>query len=528
MAEKTRKFRDPRGFLAERGITDETYTDFSLRLDVLLAKIICGSRNMDKAIPEYWGDVFPGLRGNEALYGSVKDFYRMFRKTAMDIIKGVELSDESYPYYSNLQRMVVRYGLILNFGRETFTPAKEAEKMSGLLKETMPCGRGLIKQEVEADIAAYFGKKEEYRLSDPALELLQRERGSVQGIYDMLVRIVDKKEGRGGPENLFVSRSNSVKIESLLEECLLDLKENGNLYLGTSDKFERLFEKHWPQVYPNLEFTAKNASMVYSAIKKDVFLSAIRTLIIAGDVKDIRSPRIARCLAYGYTLKYVIVNIGSCRDMDVIWEEVSEMAAKINFVGVNQEEENDIIGLLSERYCRASGEVDEEIISYLMKHKERIGKIYQIIRDAFNSRFASKSLEERDRIISELQQRVEYEDINALKKAVTYLGDKDFGYVLNDLYRVCHGYDPFDERKVKDSLKGLFYVLGLLGIEADMADKVNQVFSETDELNAQCSYDDDIEKSTGKRSVRYPGWKVMGERVLPPVCMNLEPADEQL
>ena len=181
------------------------------------------------------------------------------------------------------------------------------------------------------------------------------------------------------------------------------------------------------------------------------------------------------------------------------------------------------ISFLAERYCTVQGIVDEEILSCLMERKERIVNIYHMIRDAFNSRFTSKSLEEKDRIISELQQRVECEDINTLKRAVRYFGDKDFGYILNDLFRSCYGYDSFDERKVKDSLNGLFYVLGLLGIEAEGADKVDEVFSETDELNEQCRYDDDIEKSNGRYVVRYPGWKVMGERVLAPVSMNFSP-----
>ena len=522
MARKSRN-RIPRGYFSERGVAEDLICDLNLKLDILLAKIICSRREINEALSEYWKDFFPESAEGSNVYECAKSYYSTFRKTAMDIIRGIEVTAEAYPYYSNLQRMVVRYALMLYFDKEEFTAAGEGDKIFELLKRIIPSGRLFVKQEVELDLATYFGEKVEYRLSDTAWELLQKEKNSLQDLYDRLLQAVTKREGNVFSENIFVSRFNSVKLEGLLEECFLDFRRNQELYSGQSDKFEKLLEKHWPQTYPGVALTEKNQKMVYNAIKEDKLLNAVRTLIIAGNVKDIRSPQIARCLAYGYTMKYVMVSLRSCRDMDAICEEVSEMAARINFVGVDQDEENDIISFLAERYCTVQGIVDEEILSCLMERKERIVNIYHMIRDAFNSRFTSKSLEEKDRIISELQQRVECEDINTLKRAVRYFGDKDFGYILNDLFRSCYGYDSFDERKVKDSLNGLFYVLGLLGIEAEGADKVDEVFSETDELNEQCRYDDDIEKSNGRYVVRYPGWKVMGERVLAPVSMNFSP-----
>lgn len=510
----------PRGYFSERGIDEELICELYLKLDVLLAKIICSKRQMNEALSDYWRDFFPDLAEGGTAYECAKGFYKAFRKTAMDIIKGVEVSAETYPYYSNLQRMVVRYTLLLHFDKESFTAAEEEEKIFELVKGVIPSGRLFVNQEVELDLATYFGEKREYRLSEAAQELLRKEKRSIQDLHDRLLQIVASKEGRMFSDNIFVSKFNSVRLEGLLEECFLDFRQNEESYLGHSDKFERLLEKHWPQAYPNLAFTEKSQKMVYHAIKEDKLLNAVRTLIIAGNVKDIRSPQIARCLAYGYTLKYVMVSLRSCRDMDAICEEVSEMAARINFVGVDQDEENDIIAFLARRYCTVQGVVDEEILNCLLERKEKIVKVYHMIRDAFNSRFTSKSLEEKDKIISELQQRVECEDTNTLKRAVRYLGDKDFGYILNDLFRICHGYDSFDERKVKDSLNGLFYILGLLGIEAEEADKVGEVFSDADELNEQCQYDDDMEKSDGRYVVRYPGWKVMGERVLAPISMN--------
>ena len=512
----------PKGFFKRIDAVFEKYPNLYLRLDILLAKIICSNQRMVTALSGYWHDIFPDYEGTENIFENVKKYYFVYRKTAMDILKGEDLSDESYPYYMNLQRLLVRYAFILNLDDSKFTIDSEIAKFIELLKGMNFRRRNLIEEEIELDIVTYFGYRDLYQISEETWNFIKEEQKSVQGIYYILEEIIMKRENMDFSQNIFASKFNTVKIESLLEECLLDLRENVNQYTGVQNKFEKLFEKHWPDLYPNLAFTPHNSMMAYNVIKKDKFLSALRTLIIAGGIKDIRSPRIARYAAYGYTLKYVIVNIGVCRDLDVIYEEVSEMATRINFVGVDQDEESEIIDKLLERYCKVSKSVDEEILEYLMKQKEKIGKVYQIIRDEFNSRFTSKSLEERDKIINELQQQIEYEDLNTLKKVVKYIGDKDFGYILNDLYRVCYGYDPLDEKRVKDSLNGLFYVLGLLGIQPDMVEEVDQVFSESDKLSQKCRYEDNEDEKTGRYIVRYPGWKVMKESVLLPVSMNFQ------
>lgn len=495
------------------GILEKDYPDFFLRIDILLAKILYNSKNMAEGIATYWSGVFPDISGNPKLYEFTRGFYWSRRETAVDLMEKDVLS-EHYRFDKNLQRLVVRYLLLVTLDDTPFTADSFTEKIYQLLVG-VTSDKTLVREEVESCLHNYFGDEETYSIKDETLTLLRVNRDDLHGVYYMVCEILKmKKEGIPRP-NVFSSRFNLVKLEALLETCYLDLINNREAYQSEARVYDFLIGKHWDKFYPGMVLDGHKCQLMEAAVKEDDFLFSLRTLIIARSVKDIRSGWISRLLAYGYTMKYVITLYGRSSEFDNVIDETMEMASQINFTGVESAEEQKILEKLASRYSSTSEILDPEIIEYILLNKETVCEMYSSVKEAFNSRYASKSVEERDRIISQLQERVEYEDISMLCDMVSKLSDKNFGSVLNELYLISIGEKSADAEEILKYLRGLFYIFDGMNIRPTYTDKIGQCFTKDDNMLQRCR----LQGEGDSFRMVYPGWEVSEREAVPPVCI---------
>ena len=499
------------------GIWENEYPVFFLRIDILLAKIMYSGKNMQEGIETYWPVVFPDIPGTDRIFEFTRGFYWSRRETAIDLMEKDVLS-EHYRFDKNLQRFVVRYLLLVTIDSTPFTVDSFTEKIYRLLVGVTN-DMTLVREEVESCLHNYFGDEQPYCIKDEIMKLLRSHRDDLHGVYYMVCEILKQKKEGIPRQNIFSSRFNIVKLEALLETCYLDYLANQEDYRSEPKVYHYLIRKHWKNYYPGMTLDDRKLQLVEAAIKEDDFLFSLRTLIIARSLKDIRSAWITRLLAYGYTMKYVITLYGRASEFDNIIDETMEMSSQINFSGVDSEEEQTILERLASRYVSVSEVLDLEIIEYILSEKETICAMYSKIKEAFNSRYASKSLEERDKIISELQERVEYEDMRTLCDLVDKLSDKNFGSVLNELYLISINEKNTDIEEVRKYLRGLFYILDGMSIRPVYSDKIGQVFTKMDSIFQRCRLQDESNTLADSFRLVYPGWEVLEREAVPPVCM---------
>lgn len=499
------------------GIWEKDYPDFFLRIDILLAKIVCSGKNMQEGIEAYWSVIFPDIPGTPRIYEYTRGFYWSRRESAIDLMEKDVLS-EHYRFVKNLQRFVVRYLLLVTLDETPFTVDSFTEKLYQLLVG-VTSDKTLVREEVESCLHNYFGDKQPYRIKEETLKLLKDNRDDLHGVYYMVCEILKQKKEGVPRHNIFSSRFNVVKLEALLETCYLDYVTNQEDYRSEARVYQYLIGKHWKEFYPNMMLDGPKFQLLEAVVKEDDFLFSLRTLINARSVKDIRSAWISRLLAYGYTMKYVITLYGKASEFDNVIDETLEMASQINFAGMDSGEEQAILEKLAERYASTPEVLDSEIIEYILTEKETVSAMYNSIKKAFNSRYASKSLEEKDRIISELQERVEYEDIRALCDMVSKLSDKNFGSVLNELYLISISEKNASIEEVRKYLRGLFYILDGMSIRPVYSDKIGHVFTKTDNMLHRCRLEGGSNSSANGYRLIYPGWEVSDREAVPPVCI---------
>uniref|UniRef100_UPI00405774AE hypothetical protein n=1 Tax=Agathobacter sp. TaxID=2021311 RepID=UPI00405774AE len=504
-------------FFANNGVAVERYQNFAVRLEVLLAKALNRCEYIMDGVRRYWQKAFPEIEGNAELYDLIEVYVVTHRRMLLDIIKGADIANEEYKYILNVERILIRYKFLLEARKKEFRLKDVCGCLWDELSEVIN-NRKLIEETIEICVNEYFGKDEKYCLAEEmAKNNLYIEWEEVEQISIKIRNLLKVRIDKANPHSILEAKFNIIKIEDILEISFLDWTEDS----CSSEKrhFEKLVKKHWGVSFDEKKLTPKVENDLLRIISEDEFLNSLKILIIAGSLKNIQKPFYARVIAYGYTLKYVLTRIGSCRDLDTIIDETIKMASRMNFIGVNKEEENNIIEKLVNRYCTSNGEIDEEIIQHLLKRKEIIEKMYSVVKESFNSRYSSKAIEEKDRIIHELQKRVEIEDMNTLKKLTEHLTDANRGYILNNLYRFCYGYDEFPISVIKDNLLGLFYTLNQLGITPTYEDKINQSFTDEDVLSDICKFDGEATMEEMEYRVHFPGWKVNGNLVVAPVSV---------
>ncbi len=511
-----KSFFAERGYFTEHKIFPEDYEDFFIRLELLLAKATNKGKYIVKGVSLFWQDFFPEIKGNEELYEYINNYAGAVRRSLFDIAKRVDITDEEYKYDIPMQRILLRYQFLLGIENGEITVENAVETLYGRYFEIVE-NRRLVEDIVETCMDEYFDGVKALCFLGKTKGLFETEKIHMEQIAERLEIDLRTRASKISQQNIFNSKFNIVKIEDILETAFINQIESAS---EDEEKlsFEELLQKYWEVSFADKEYTKTVEKHILKTIFEDDFLNALRVLNTAGTIQNIYKASYARRLAYGYTLKYVLTKIGNCRDLDTIIEETLDAAADINFVSVSEEEESDIVEQLAERYSNENDEIDEDILRHLVGQKAIIDKMYTIIKDSFNNRYSSKTVEEKEKIIKELQMRVESEDVNTLRKITGYLTDSNRGAILNRLYRFSKGYDEFTPQAMRDNLEGLFYILKQLGITPVYEEQVNHIFGEEEELSNVCRLEGEAEG--GKYRVHFPGWAVNDNLVVPPVSVN--------
>lgn len=516
MKKKRTQMVTTKTFFAENGILIDHYSDFNIRLEALLAKAVNKGKYIVKGVSLYWSEFFPEIEGNEALYDVIKNYAGIFRRSLFDIAKRVDITDEEYKYDIPMQRILVRYKFLIGILEGVFRAEEASEYLYDELFEIVE-NRRLVLDTVEQCIEEYLEEGSKEAFTEGARSVLEEQQEHFKEISERLEVDLRTRADKVSQQNIFTSKFNIVKIEDIMENAFIFQVENPQE--GKRD-FGELLEKYWSVGFGEKEFTGTMEKYVMKTIFGDEFLNALKVLNTAGNIKNIYKAFHATRLAYGYTLKYVMVKMGSCRDLDTIIDETMEMASRINFVSVSEEEESAIIEELISRYSTENNEIDEDILKHFVKRKNIIERMYTIIKDSFNNRYVSKTVEEKDKVIEELINQRDFAGNNVLKKLVECLTDANRGYILNNLYRFSCGCDEISTEMVRDNLNGLFYILGQFGITPAYEECLNQIFTETNELWNICKLDGKASQETYR--VQYPGWKINGNLLIPPVSVSNE------
>ncbi len=509
-------FFTEKGYFTEHGIFVDNYQNFFIRLEMLLAKATCKARYIVKGVSWFWHDFFPEIAGSEELYEYIKVYTNVMRRSLFDVAKNVDISDEEYKYSMQMQRILLRYQFLLGVENGEITQENACDYLYDKYFEIVE-NRRWVNDTIELCIEEYFEGNKEWYLEEHTLSLMETEKIYLEQIAERIEIDLRTRASKISQQNIFNSKFNIVKIEDILETAFLEQMDHPDV--DTEKKrLEELIQKHWAVSFAEKEYTNTVEKHILKTIYEDEFLNSLKVLNAAGTIHNIYKASYARFLAYGYTLKYVLTKIGNCRDMDTIIEETLDAAADINFVSVSEEEESDIVEKLVDRYSDDNGEMDEDIVRHLIAKKEMIERMYLLIKDSFNNRYSSKTVEEKEKIIKELQMRMESEDMNTLRKLTGYLTDSNRGTILNRLYRFSKGYDKFTAEMMRDNLAGLFYILEQLGIVPAYEEEIGKEFTETDELFYLCKFEG--ESATGEYRVHYPGWKLNGSLIVSPVSVS--------
>ena len=295
---------------------------------------------------------------------------------------------------------------------------------------------------------------------------------------------------------------------------------------STREERETLMQNQWALLFCSIPYTERSKQEFYQFVDSIPNLRHLKVLW-ENPLRKIRSEVIIRSVVIPLCVNYVLSKLPHRTTAEVVIDEALMRFESFKTLSIGREGEDTVEYV--NRFKLENGCIDEHIMQLVSEHEELIEQMLRLVTEGLDERArymadlqrtVAQQVEELKQLQSEKELNVKSIQSDTYYKLIRQLSSPVYNYLLSRLYRAAYDYDAVSQTETGLLLRELFQVLLVNGVTAVGTDLIG-LPADSEKLNGLSVICDNVQK-VPKGYVVFPGWKVSGNIVYPPiVSINL-------